>query len=367
LTKRALPASCSSEVTPSCLQELYGIPFTPATQSLNSIGVSGFQEQFANEADLKTFLGNFRPDVPSTTTFLLDTVDGGTNTQTRSDAEIEANLDIQYTVGVATNVPNTFISVGEVNEDGIDGFLDEINFLLSLANPPQVLSTSYGFNEADVSSQIATNLCNAYAQLGARGTSIIFPSGDGGVAGSESESCTAFIPTFPSTCPFVTSVGATQGNSPEVAASFTSGGFSNLFSTPSYQSCEVSNYLASLGSTNSGRFNRTGRAYPDISAQGADVVIVLQGETGTVSGTSASAPIVASIIALINDRLFAAGGSSLGFLNPLIYAFPEVFTDITSGNNPGCNTNGFPAIDGWDPVAGLGSPNFALLLALFGL
>ena len=24
--------------------------------------------------------------------------------------------------------------------------------------------------------------------------------------------------------------------------------------------------------------------------------------------------------------------------------------DVTSGSNPGCNTQGFPAITGWDPV-----------------
>jgi tripeptidyl-peptidase-1 len=31
---------------------------------------------------------------------------------------------------------------------------------------------------------------------------------------------------------------------------------------------------------------------------------------------------------------FAAGKSSLGFLNPLFYTNPQMFTDITSGNNP---------------------------------
>lgn len=51
-----------------------------------------------------------------------------------------------------------------------------------------------------------SNLCNAYAQIGARGTSIIFSSGDGGVAGIRNDSCTTFVPTFPSGCPFLTSV-----------------------------------------------------------------------------------------------------------------------------------------------------------------
>ncbi|OCH90805.1 family S53 protease [Obba rivulosa] len=367
LTERALPASCASEVTPSCLQELYGIPTAAATQSSNKIGVSGFIEEFANQADLKEFLENFRPDISSSTTFTVADVDGGSNPQSRDEAGLEANLDTQYTVGIATGVPNVFISVGEDNTDGIDGFLDEINFLLGESPPPQVLSTSYSFNEPELPFSLANNLCNAYAQLGAVGTSILFSSGDGGVSGGQSESCTTFVPTFPSTCPFVTSVGATQGSSPEVAASFSSGGFSTLFAIPSYQADDVSSFLSSIGNTNSGKFNSSGRAFPDISAQGVDVVIVFEGETGTVDGTSCSTPISASIIALVNDKLAAAGKPPLGFLNPLFYANPSVFTDITSGDNPGCDTNGFSAQAGWDPVTGLGTPNFASLLALAGL
>ena len=50
-------------------------------------------------------------------------------------------------------------------------------------------------------------ICNAYAQLGARGTTVIFSSGDGGVSGHKPEDSTfcdggrPFAPTFPSTCP----------------------------------------------------------------------------------------------------------------------------------------------------------------------
>ena len=132
---------------------------------------------------------------------------------------------------------------------------------------------------------MTSTLCNAYMQLGARGTSVLYASGDGGVSGSQSENCTTFIPTFPSGesisslcrscthlsnigCPYLTSVGATTGTGPETAASFSAGGFSNLFSQPSYQSSAVSAYLQTLGSTDSGLFNSSGRAYPDVSAQG---------------------------------------------------------------------------------------------------
>lgn len=53
ITSDAVPASCASTITPACLQALYGIPTTPATTTSNKLGVSGYIEQFANEADLK--------------------------------------------------------------------------------------------------------------------------------------------------------------------------------------------------------------------------------------------------------------------------------------------------------------------------
>ena len=46
-------------------------------------------------------------------------------------------------------------------------------------------------------------------------------------------------------------------------------------------------------------------------------------------------------------------------------AFAGAFNDITNGTNAGCGTQGFPAAPGWDPITGLGTPNFANLLATF--
>lgn len=87
--------------------------------------------------------------------------------------QIIQNLDIQYTVGVAQGVPVTFISAGSDNTDGFDGFLDMINYILGLDSIPNVLTTSYAFNEPGLDSNSANSLCNAYMQLGARGTSIV--------------------------------------------------------------------------------------------------------------------------------------------------------------------------------------------------
>ncbi|KAK7025066.1 family S53 protease [Favolaschia claudopus] len=379
-------ASCATSVTPTCLQTLYGIPTTPATQSSNSIAVSGFIEQFAQKVDLASFLSSFRKDVDSSTTFALQTLDGGENTQSAAAAGIEANLDIQYTVGIATNVPVVFVSVGENNQDGdLGGFLDIMNFLSSEDNIPQVLTTSYGENESDLSPSLATKLCTAIASLGARGTSVLFASGDGGVEGGQAQQCSTFQVAFPAGCPFLTAVGSVHGQAPEIASDFSSGGFSNVFGIADYQADAVAVYLKALGSTNKGLFNAryrrpiseppmnvlngrsSGRGYPDVSAQGENVQIVSGGQTGGVDGTSCSSPIFASVIGLINDELIAAGKSPLGFLNPFLYSNAAALNDVSAGSNPGCGTDGFPAKAGWDPVTGLGTPNFNALRIAVGL
>ena len=157
LTSRTVPISCDIAITPSCLQALYNIPTTAAVSKLNALGISGFDGHSANSADLKEFLTLFRPDIPPDTNFTLQTLDGGSNIQIRSQAGIEANLGIQYTIGLATQVPTLFISVGSQWQDGeLDGFLDIINFLLGESNPPHVLTTSYGFDENDVSRRLAS-------------------------------------------------------------------------------------------------------------------------------------------------------------------------------------------------------------------
>ncbi|KAI0923099.1 hypothetical protein AcV5_009919 [Taiwanofungus camphoratus] len=363
-------SSCASTVTPACLQSLYGIPTTPATQSSNKIGVSGYVDQYANKADLEIFLKKYRTDMSATTTFTVQTLDGGSDPQNGDEAGDEANLDVQYTIGLATDVPVVFISVGESNNDGdLSGFLDIINYLLNEDSPPQVLTTSYGEVESEISISLADNLCNAYSQLGARGVSILFASGDGGVSGSRTTNyCTDFVPTFPSGCPYMTSVGATAGINPETAASYSSGGFSNYWGIPSYQRDAVKKFLSSIGNLNSGLYNASGRGYPDVSAQGTGFEIVVDEELEEVEGTSCASPTFASVIGLINDQLIAAGKSPLGFLNPWLYSTAaSAFTDITSGDNPGCNTNGFSAISGWDPVTGLGTPKFAALKSAAGL
>lgn len=113
--------------------------------------------------------------------------------------------------------------------------------------------------------------------------------------------------------------------------------------------------------------DRTGRGLPDVSAVGVDFMVYTDGDAQGVSGTSASTPAVSGIIALVNDQLLAAGKRPLGFLNPFMYQNPRMFRDITKGYNDGGGVgifkHGFYATAGWDPVTGLGTPNYPAIKA----
>lgn len=149
---------------------------------------------------------------------------------------------------------------------------------------------------------------------------------------------------------------------------FSGGGFSNNFALPAYQQKAVTNYFTSSPPTVSSTLynsTRKSRGFPDISANGANYVVAIDGQFALVYGTSASSPTVGAIITLINEARLGIGKGSVGFLNPTLYAHPETLNDITTGGNQGCSTPGFQSVKGWDPVTGLGTPNFPKLLALY--
>lgn len=192
------------------------------------------------------------------------------------------------------------------------------------------------------------------------------------------------MPTFPGACPFVTSVGGTQYVSPERAAFFSSGGFSDIFQRPLYQSKAVSTYLDHLGPERfQGLYEPNGRGFPDIAAQSYRFnTKTVRGTDRLVSGTSASAPVIAGLVGMLNSARKKAELPPLGFLNPLLYSDAvrnaSAITDIIHGGSKGCNTHnaesglpgprvigaGWNATEGWDPVTGLGTPLFDRLLAL---
>ncbi|KAJ7056945.1 subtilisin-like protein [Mycena amicta] len=369
------PADCdtsdpNNKMTPACLQALYNIPTTPATQQNNALLVTGYGNEWASIADLQAFMKQFRPDLPSgaNQTFLTLSVDGGINPQLPGTAGVEAQIDVEYAAGIASEVPLQFLTVGG-QDDLPTGFLATVSFLVSTQQPPTVVTTSYADNESGFGASLATKICDGYAAATARGISLLYASGDGGVTGGQDRglNCGKFIPVFPGTCPYVTAVGSTIGFNPEVAVNFTGGGFSDVFPQPSYQSDAVAKFLQTLPANSTGDFNKTGRGYPDVSIQGWNFLVRADTSDITISGTSLSSPSFAALISLVNDQLLAAGKPALGYLNPFLYANPSVFNDITIGHNSGfecpADSAAFDAVEGWDPLSGLGTPDFLRLLA----
>ncbi|KAF7288435.1 Family S53 protease-like protein [Mycena chlorophos] len=380
-----VPANCNvsdanpdSAITPACLQALYNIPTEPATHPDNALMVTAYLDQWAVIDDLDTFMERFRPDYPAGAkqTLKVISVANGTNPQyPGADNGTEAQLDVEYAAGLATNVPIQFLTVG--GDDYVADGADTITYLTSDPKPPTVVTTSYGVDESDVPSSIATKLCDGYGAVTARGISVLFASGDGG-AGSDNwndtGSCDVFTPNFPPSCPYVTSIGSTWGSKPEIATNFTGGGFSNYFSRPSWQDSAVEAFLKTVPSDIAPLINTTGRGYPDLSLQGFNYLIYVDGITTPISGTSASSPSTAALIALVNDQLLSQRKPALGFLNPFLYAHPSVANDITVGRNSGyycppkeeegtaAATAAFDAGVGWDPVTGLGTPDYERVL-----
>jgi kumamolisin len=173
---------------------------------------------------------------------------------------------------------------------------------------------------------------------------------------------------YPGSDPWVLAVGGTtigniSGlNSDEWAwndnTGASGGGISDLFPRPSYQ--VDANVPASV---NDGHI---GRGVPDVSANGSPnsgYPFIVGGGSGVANGTSASAPLWAGLIAVLN----AALGQNVGFINPVIYAlngsgFRDILPEPSDTNNSFLGVTGYPVTIGWDAVTGLGSPRGVALL-----
>jgi tripeptidyl-peptidase-1 len=232
----------------------------------------------------------FSPDA-SEANFDVVTINGETNPEYSPTSSTEASLDIQYAAALAYNASATFYSTRgrapwvsdtgrlDSNNSENEPFLDQLHYLTSLPDNelPSVLSTSYGEIEQSVPPSYAKSVCNLFAQLGARGVSVIHSSGDSGVGetcvSNDGRRRTKFQPIFPASCPFVTAVGGVEGINPEIALDFSSGGFSDTFTRPRYQDQAVSGYLDRLGDQWSGLYNRHGRAIPDVASQAKNFII----------------------------------------------------------------------------------------------
>ncbi|KAI4845208.1 subtilisin-like protein, partial [Aureobasidium sp. EXF-8846] len=385
-------------VTPLCMRTLYEtIDYIPQSAGKNKMALANYLGETNNRSDTSLFLKKFRPEAQEAAySFKFDVINNGSTSQAvvKTRIDIEGDLDVETMLGVGWPTPLTAYAVGGsppiiystgTTTNTNEPYLDWLQHVLAQSDDtlPQVVSTSYDDEEQTVPPSYAKRVCEDLAQLGARGVSVFYASGDSGVGTSgdcvtnNGTGAKRFTPEFPSTCPYVTSVGATMDFNPEVVAYHSSGfasggGFSDLFPRPAYQDKAVKAYLKTLGNRDSAYFNASGRAYPDIAGQGSYFATVWNGTDTLVSGTSASTPLIAAIIALVNDALIAGGKPTLGFLNPWLYKKGyRAFTDITSGSAVGCSEigdgKGFPAVEGWDPVTGFGTPKFRDLIHLLGV
>ncbi|KAF8257993.1 peptidase S8/S53 domain-containing protein [Lactarius quietus] len=350
--------------TPAVLKWLYSTwVYTPVAKNQNILGIVGMARQYPSPKDLKLFMKNYRSDGVDAT-FTVVQINHGKYDP--NNPGFEANLDMQYAQGMAYPIRHVFYSIGRGPSGTEDSFFSFLENVINNAILPQTLSISYGGNETDYSMEHTKHVCDLFAQLGTRGVSVLQSSGDFGVGPPDCKDSSGnvhFIPRFPATCPFVTAVGGTMNCLPEIAAPHSGGGFSNHFPRPDYQEQVVPTFLRNFGDQYQGMYNPNGRGFPDISAQADNFKMYRRGGRYSMDGTSGTTPIVAGIISLLNDNRIAEGKPPRGFLNPWLYGTARKgFTDIVEGSNPGCGTDGFPAIVGWDPVTGLGTPDFEQLL-----
>lgn len=375
--------TAASTITPAKLNDYYHITSNTGNKKASQSLFESL-EQYYSPKDLTAFQNKFslpvQPVAEDVGGFVSDQkcVDDGNNCA-------EANLDVQYIMAVAQSVPTTYWYDGTN-----DAFVHWIEAVAADSTPPLVHSMSYGALEPELSKSEVNSFNTEAMKLGAQGVTIVASSGDDGVANfqarSSSRKC-GYTPSFPASSPYVVAIGGTQG--PEAAKTeiacqadqggviTTGGGFSTVFAAPSYQTSAVKGYFAGLSSSQkpASGYSTTGRGYPDISMAALNYEVVIGGKTSAISGTSASAPVVAGMISLVNSARLAAGKNSLGFLNPAIYQYGSqiIRNDITSGNNKCaassrnqvCCTQGFYATAGWDPVTGFGSLDFKKFSDIF--
>jgi len=290
-------------------------------------------------------------------------VDGGTTAALSPDAG-EAGMDIESSGGIA---PGAIIDYYEAPTDSTgnptdQGLEDALNIAGTDSNFNRQITNSWGGCEATSTSDPFTSTTNnIFSSNSSTGHNYLFSSGDNG-----SWCTTDPAPNYPTSSPYVTSVGGTKFNANlgstypgESAWAYcttcnagnpegSGGGYSSIYGRPSWQ-------------TGSGLAANGKRGYPDISADadpntGAYVCYGSTPSCGQIGGTSLASPLWAGMLAVINNYLSGQSKPALGFLDPVLYNLAthtqtySPFHDVTSGTNGTYNTSA-----AWDAVTGWGS------------
>jgi kumamolisin len=347
----------STSYTPVQVAQAYQFPAAAsgAGQTIGIIELGGGYRQTDLTAYFKT-LGQTAPAITAVA------VDGGKNApSTASGADGEVMLDIEVAGSVA---PGAKIAVYFTpNTD--QGFIDAITTAVhDTTNKPSVISISWGGPESSWTQQSLTALDEACQSAAALGVTITVAAGDNG----SSDGGTGNNVDFPASSPHVLACGGTSleatgatitsevvWNETALNEGATGGGVSTVFPQPTWQTS--ANAPIPPPAT-------PGRGVPDVAGDAdptTGYTIRVDGQTMVIGGTSAVAPLWAGLVTVANQQLGLKYGSTVGFINPTIYAAKaaSTFHDITQGNN-----GTYSAAPGWDACTGLGSPVAAKLLPL---
>jgi kumamolisin len=318
-----------------------------------------------NNSDLQIYFQETGIDLPNVAAVSVD--HAGNKPTKHGAADGEVMLDIEVAGAVA---PKANIAVYFAPNMG-SGFFDAINAAVhDTERNPSVISISWGGPEDPGDQQAAQAFHEVFIEAAALGITICVASGDHG---------TADLPGFrwdgkihvdhPAVDDFVLSCGGTQinaqgndvvwndgrpfDNDPHGGGWASGGGVSETVARPDYQ--KTAGIPASIAT------GKRGRGVPDIAMSATNYFTRVQGMEGASGGTSAVAPLMASLLALLNQ----AKKKRVGFLNPFLYANVSkgIVKDVTVGTNAIANTvKGYKAGVGWDCCTGLGTPDGTAIL-----
>lgn len=384
---------------PRCWRNLYGFEKPKAsTDETIEVGVLGLYNGSFDPADLRTYLANyssesvdFKPEIITTPDYLFDP----------KQPTGEAGLDIQVTSFLMAPLKVGFYGI----TISTDGFEEAFRRVLSLPAKlrPGVLSVSFVNGELHFSPSQLKAECKAAQMLTSLGMTIVAASGDDGLKAfpqaAPNGTCTdrdlassALEATIPGVCPYVLSVGGTESSGtnvtflPEIMPDgrpepkshhqfpfWAGAGISRVWKRPTWQKKPAADYIEHLQETNNDLLNYLDASYrsiPDLSAFAGISAFVFNQSRVRYGGTSLSAPIVGSMIGLINAKRREKGLSSVGWAHPVIYQAKakSAFVDITKGGVYGCADDpklGFDARPGFDFASGLGRPKYPEFAKLF--
>jgi kumamolisin len=305
-------------------------------------------------ADLNTYYKNIGQTLPLTPVLL--STDGTSTACVYTKAggncdDGEQNLDMTQALGMAPGLASLTMYIGSLDTAIISA--------MTTHSPlPETIGCSWGWTPADPST-----LDPYFEKMAAQGQNFFAASGDSSTWSRRNEA-------WPADDAYVVSVGGTDLVTTKAAGPWASetawvdsgGGISpDKIAIPSWQK-------AAINSTNKG--STTLRNGPDVSANANFTFYTCDDQTACLAneygGTSFAAPMWAAYVALVNQQRVAAGKSTIGFLDPYIYAenanattYKADFHDITSGKS-----GSYSAVTGFDLVTGWGSPNTGLLSEL---